>query len=118
MTDTISSCIDIGQTIPTWSDLAGLVEKYCVNHWIFRGVDNAGHKLVPAIGRPGARKDMDTGADRPFDEAEERNMLSRLLSGTSASRSRDESTTTGTMNGRSAAMRWERSTASFHSSRK
>jgi hypothetical protein len=43
---------------------------------------------------------------------------SRNESGTSASRSRVESTTTGTMNDRSAAMRCERSTASFHSSRK
>jgi hypothetical protein len=78
MTDTISGWIDIGETITTWSELAGLVEKYRANQWIFRGVGDATHRLVPSIGRPGARKDMDTGADRAFEEAEERNMLSRF----------------------------------------
>jgi len=41
---------------------------------------------------------------------------SRNLSGTSASASVISSMTTGKMNARSVAMRWERSTASFHSS--
>jgi hypothetical protein len=36
------------------------------------------HKLLPAIGRPGARKDMDTGQDLAFDEGEELAMLSRF----------------------------------------
>jgi hypothetical protein len=52
--DTISSWINIGDTITTWSELAGLVEKYRANRWIFRGVDN------------------------PFDDAEELEMLSRF----------------------------------------
>jgi hypothetical protein len=43
---------------------------------------------------------------------------SRNLSGTRASPSRVSSMTTGSRNALSAAIRWERSTASFHSSRK
>ena len=78
MTDTISSWINIRDRISTWSDLAGLVEKYRANRWIFRGVDDATHSLLPGIGRPGTRKDMDTGRDLPFDEAEEINMLARF----------------------------------------
>jgi hypothetical protein len=68
MTDTTSSWINIGDTINTWSDLAGLVEKYRANRWIFRGVTNKAHALIPTIGRPGTRKDLDSGEDKPYDE--------------------------------------------------
>jgi len=78
MTDTISSWINIRDRISTWSELAGLVEKYRANRWIFRGVDDSKHPLLPAIGRPGTRKDMDTGRDLPFDEDEEISMLARF----------------------------------------
>ena len=78
MTDTISSWINIRDKISTWSDLAGLVEKYRANRWIFRGVDDASYALLPGIGRPGTRKDMDTRRDLPFDETEEINMLARF----------------------------------------
>jgi hypothetical protein len=78
VTDTISSWINIGDTITTWLELAGLVEKYRANRWIFRGVNNAKYTLQPAIGRPGARKSMDTGRDLPFEHAEELEMLSRF----------------------------------------
>jgi len=77
VTDTVSSWLDIGDTISTWAELAGIVEKYRANTWIFRGVDDARHDLVPNIGRPGARKDMNTGEDLPFDQAEELKLLSR-----------------------------------------
>ncbi len=72
------SWINVGETITIWSELAGLVEKYRANRWIFRGVNDAKHQLQPAIGRPGARKDMDTGGDLPFVEAEEIDMLARF----------------------------------------
>jgi hypothetical protein len=68
----------VGETITTWSELADLVEKYRANTWIFRGVHHAKYQLQPAIGRPGARKDINTGDDLPFDEAEEFNMLGRF----------------------------------------
>lgn len=78
MPDTISSWINIRDKLATWSELTGLVEKYRANRWIFRGVDDASYPLVPGIGRPGTRKDMDTGRDLPFDEEEELRMLSRF----------------------------------------
>src|SRR5688572_18121026 len=78
MVDTTSSWLDIGTSIESWRHLAGIVEKYRANTWLFRGVVDAQHKLIPTIGRPGARKDMDTGADLPFDETAELAMLSRF----------------------------------------
>jgi hypothetical protein len=78
LVDTTSSWLDIGTSIESWPHLAGLVEKYRLNTWIFRGVADARHKLVPAIGRPGARRDINTGTKLPFDEAEEFAMLSRF----------------------------------------
>jgi hypothetical protein len=66
------------QSIASWSDLAALVENHRASSWIFRGVREATHQLVPAIGRPGARKDPQTGSDLPFDEAKEREMLERF----------------------------------------
>jgi hypothetical protein len=78
MTDSTSSWLGLGDSIQTWSELAGLVEEYRTNKWIFRGVQSAAYKLIPAIGRPGARKDMDTGDDVAFDESEELAMLSRF----------------------------------------
>lgn len=78
MTDTISSWINIGEKIATWSDLAGLVEQYRTNRWIFRGVNDYNHALLPAVGRPGTRKDLDTGQNITFDEQEELYMLARF----------------------------------------
>ena len=78
MTDTISSWINVGEQVATWADLAGLVEKYRANRWIFRGVSDSNHTLLPGIGRPGTRKDLDTGADLPFDTEEEIYSLARF----------------------------------------
>lgn len=78
MTEKNSNKPGSGASIETWSDLAGLVEKYLTSNWIFRGVENATHRLLPAIGRPGARKDIETGRDLPFEESKEFAMLSRF----------------------------------------
>jgi hypothetical protein len=78
MTDTTSSWLHIGEQVTNWADLAGLVEKYRANEWIFRGTDDARHALLPGIGRPGARKDLDSGTNLPFDESEELKMLRRF----------------------------------------
>lgn len=78
MTDTVSSWINIGERVATWSDLAGLVEKYRANRWIFRGVEDSTHLLVPGVGRPGVRKDLDTRENVPFDAEAESYMLSRF----------------------------------------
>ena len=78
MTDSISGWINTRERIETWSDLAGLVEKYRANRWIFRGVHDASHALLPGIGRPGTRKDMDTAQELPFDQDQELAMLARF----------------------------------------
>jgi hypothetical protein len=65
-------------SISNWPDLAALVDEHRASSWIFRGVQNVAHKLLPAIGRPGARKYPDTGEDLPFDPAEEQRMLERF----------------------------------------
>lgn len=78
MTDTTSSWIGIKDTISSWSELAGLVEKYRFNTWIFRGVTDARYKLTPKIGRPGARMDIDRGIALAFDPTEERKVLARF----------------------------------------
>lgn len=66
------------QSISTWSELAAIVEQYLAGSWIFRGVQDAAHSLIPAIGRPGSRKDPDSGADLSFERAEEEYMLARF----------------------------------------
>src|SRR5262245_56276463 len=63
--------------ITTWQALAQIVEEYSTETWIFRGVSNKDHALVPKIGRVGARKDKN-GNDRPFDKDEERKLLERF----------------------------------------
>lgn len=64
--------------IAKWSDLAALVENHRASSWIFRGVRDATHQLIPAIGRPGARRDPQNGSDLPFEAAKEREMLERF----------------------------------------
>jgi hypothetical protein len=66
------------QSITKWSELSALVERHGTNSWIFRGVQDAAHLLIPAIGRPSARRDPQTGRDLPFDEAQEDSMLARF----------------------------------------
>ena len=78
MTDTTSSWIGTTDIIESWSHLAGLVEKYRANSWLFRGVTSAIYPLQPKIGRPGARKDIETGEDLPFDQEEELRILTRF----------------------------------------
>ncbi len=43
--------------------------------WIFRGVVDCTHELVPKIGRDGARKDPITGADLPYSKDYEKELL-------------------------------------------
>lgn len=65
-------------TINSWSELADLVDLAETDSWIFRGVDNATHKLIPKIGRPGARKFLYDGSDVAYDEDTAKEMLNRF----------------------------------------
>ena len=78
MTDITSSRFHSGDKVTDWASLAGLVEEFSSTEWIFRGVDDARHSLLPSIGRPGTRKDLQSGRNLPFDETEELKMLRRF----------------------------------------
>lgn len=78
VTEQMSTHRDGGETIESWSDLSALVDTYRTETWIFRGVRDANYQLQPAIGRPGARKDIKTGASLPFEERREFDMLARF----------------------------------------
>jgi hypothetical protein len=66
--------LQVRRTVNSWADLSALIESHC-GGWIFRGVTDLDHKLIPKIGRPGTRKDVRTGASRPFSAGEERLMI-------------------------------------------
>ncbi|HUP97243.1 MAG TPA: FRG domain-containing protein [Usitatibacter sp.] len=45
--------------IRSWDDVSGLVEHFSFHRsipWLFRGVSNVDHGLIPLVGRPGWRK--------------------------------------------------------------
>ena len=69
---------EINAEIRSWGDLAWLAERYQTQTWIFRGVEDATHTLVPAIGREGARKSINNGDELPFEQAAELDMLARF----------------------------------------
>jgi FRG domain len=61
-------------TIDSWQNLCGLCEHFALGEWILRGVPDRTYRLVPAIGRTGARRSL-RGVDLPFDEADARRMF-------------------------------------------
>ncbi len=62
------------QPLGNWPDLARLVHEHARENWIYRGVTQCDHELVPNIGRKDARKD-ERGRELPFDEDQERLLL-------------------------------------------
>ena len=62
------------QPLGNWPDLARLVHEHARENWIYRGVTQCDHELVPKIGRKDARKD-EQGRDLPFDDLQERLLL-------------------------------------------
>mgnify|MGYP000991749646 CR=1 FL=1 len=63
--------------VDTWEALAAQIKGAVeANQKIYRGVtDFDGHKLIPKIGRPGARKDPANGSGRPYSEEDEKRLL-------------------------------------------
>lgn len=61
-----------------WSDLSALVDAHKAQKtWIYRGVTQIGHKLIPKVGRPGAIKDHQ-GNELPYSETQERLLLTEF----------------------------------------
>jgi hypothetical protein len=60
------------------SEVAELAEAFDREKWIFRGVSDHRHQLLPKIGRPGARKAASGGGALPYDSAMEHALLSRF----------------------------------------
>jgi hypothetical protein len=60
--------------ISSWSLLSNLCEQFAIGTWIFRGVANGEHQLIPAIGRPGARRSLQ-GIDLEYDPIEAADLL-------------------------------------------
>lgn len=51
--------------IKCWHELAVLPDEFKTKSWIFRGVEDSSYNLVPKIGRPNSRKNLD-GTDAGY----------------------------------------------------
>jgi hypothetical protein len=62
--------------ISSWSEFTTFVERYSSSgDWIFRGVSQSSYKLVPKIGRVGARKNPENGLPLEFSTSLEKDMV-------------------------------------------
>lgn len=57
-----------------WNDLAALADRLKREDWLYRGVTQSDHELIPKIGRPDARKD-NHGKSLPYSQEQERLLL-------------------------------------------
>ncbi len=65
--------MEVGE-IRRWLDLTELCSRFSIGEWIFRGVPNRNYRLIPAIGRPGARRSLN-GLSLPYDLEQARLLL-------------------------------------------
>ncbi|MFM0488166.1 FRG domain-containing protein [Paraburkholderia graminis] len=68
-------------TVDSFAELASLVQKFRKDDgkWIFRGVAESTYKLIPKIGRPGARKGRSGGNNLPYDRTAEETMIREFI---------------------------------------
>lgn len=66
-------------TFESWTELAHLVEVYLDKNWIFRGVPDQDFTLIPTVGRRGARKNIETGKNRPYEVGEGAKILNQFI---------------------------------------
>jgi hypothetical protein len=67
-------------TVNSFEDLTGLVQKFRKDgKWIFRGVSQSTHDLIPKIGRPESRKGKGGGNNLPYDRLEEKKMIREFV---------------------------------------
>ena len=67
--------IRVTRSISSWHELSQLIETHSQGDWIFRGVSNFTHRLIPKIGRPQSRKDPATGEVLKFSPEGERMII-------------------------------------------
>lgn len=66
--------------VNSFEELAGLVQKFRKHgNWIFRGVSQSTHQLIPKIGRPDSRKGKGAGQNLPYDRTAERTMIRHFI---------------------------------------
>jgi hypothetical protein len=63
------------RSVDSWIELSRLIEERSGEGWLYRGVTDANHRLIPKIGRPESRKDPASGAATPFSPDHERKMI-------------------------------------------
>jgi hypothetical protein len=66
----------VTRMVSSWHELSQLIEDHSHGEWVFRGVSNVTHRLIPKIGRPQSRKDPATGGVLPFSPEGERHKQS------------------------------------------
>lgn len=75
MVDVIDEAlVHVTRTVGSWAELSHLIETHSDGGWIFRGVTDVNHRLIPKIGRPGSRKDPTSGECMAFSKEGERRM--------------------------------------------
>src|SRR5258708_33235639 len=67
--------IRVTRSISSWDELSHLIETHSQGDWIFRGVSDFTHRLIPKIGRLQSRKDPATGEVPKFSPEEERRIV-------------------------------------------
>jgi len=63
--------------IKCWHELAVLPDEFKTKNWIFRGVEDSSYNLVPKIGRPNSRKNLD-GTDAGYSSDAEKLAIERF----------------------------------------
>ena len=73
VTDSIVTRVD--RHVGSWEDFSHLIENCSGQDWVFRGVTNCEHRLIPKIGRSQSRKDPRTGECVEFSSRGERKIV-------------------------------------------
>jgi hypothetical protein len=66
------------KTITTWKSLASIAEEFMISSWIFLGVEDAEYLLIPKIGRPGMRKNIEDSSDAGYSSDFESRCIKRF----------------------------------------
>lgn len=68
------------RTVDSFEELVSLVQPFRKDgEWIFRGVRQSTHELIPKIGRSESRKEIGSGQNLPYDRSEEETMIRHFI---------------------------------------